>query len=297
MAGNRSSFAIYRHGESDVVATLSPGFLLIYNRSLQPQDSLRNVRSTSGQVDFSLTGSTALRVDDLLKDTRSGRWYLVIQLVEMDATRRALIAEVDLPIPDEFESGVIDKWWTASGGWTIDGAVGELKLSGTDLVASNILAIEHLSQIVEGEFDVYASLKADTGTGSAKRYALLKASNGDLTDGVAVGIVDDGTPRFCRIDYVDALGGQAITEAGDLLTGSFRYVRLKREGNRFRCFWANATAQPRAELEWSEIQPSSWTYTRKESVTVGPAGFVSGTASIQLRWKFFRNWKDSLRQI
>lgn len=298
MLGKRLSFSIYRHGESAVVGVLNPGSLYTYTRSLQPQDSLRSVRSTSAQIDFSLTGSSTLRVGDLLKDGTYSRWFLVVQLTEDKATRRALVAEVSSPIPDEFESGVIDKWWTASGGWAVDNTVGELALDGTGWNMSNMLAAEHCSQSVEGDFDVYTWLKADAGSSGAKRYALLKASMGDLTDGVAVGIESGANSSFCRVDYVDGSGGQVVSYGNtDLLNASFRYVRLKREGIRFRCFYANSTALPTKETEWTEIPPASWVYTNKQNVTVGPAGYVTTAAAIVLRWRFVRNWKDELAKI
>lgn len=297
MAGIRLSFSIYRHGESAVVGTLSPGWLYTYTRSLQPLESLHAVRSTTAEIQFSITASTEVRIGDLLKDSKFSRWFLVVQLAEDRAMRRVLVAEVSSPIPDEFESGVVCAWWTASSGFTIENVAGQLQLKGTGFNLTSMLAAEHCSQSVEGDFDIFTWLVADTGSVGVKRYALLKASMGDLTDGVAVGIVDDGTPAFCRIDFVDASGGQAVTELGELLTGSYRYVRLKREGQRFRCFYANATALPTLEHEWTEIEPSSWVYTNSDDVTVGPAGYVSAAANITLRWRFVRNWKDSLAKI
>jgi hypothetical protein len=207
----RTSFTRYRRGASSS-ATLGPGWLDVFAPALGVVAVGRQrlpPRGMRGQIDFGRAADVA--INDILKEAVTGRIFYVTQVAKLVSMKRAFVAEFWPPIPDEFESGLVDEFWTEFSSWTVSAAQGECLLNaGAALSATSPIDIPYLYQTLasDNDFDVYAQLKADTGSGGAIRYSLIKCepTNGD-DRAVCVGVKDNGTAYFVRIDTAADVSG------------------------------------------------------------------------------------------
>ncbi|MGH2359747.1 MAG: hypothetical protein ACRDGM_04285 [bacterium] len=288
----RSTFALYRLGQPDT--SLISGALEIYAPSIGPLQIYRAgdiLSGLAGQIDF--VREALVSVGDLLCDQTTGRWFSVAQISDQPAIRRALVAEFLLPMPDEFESGVIDGYWTALHSLAVDVELGELYVqSGSDLSKTTPLNIPFLYQLITGDFDIYARLRCTVGGGGNYGYALLKAGDTGDTKAVTVGVrMEGGSGQFVRQDYVSSI--QEVSGNG-LSQNAWGLVRLRRVGARIAAYYAPSPSTPEIEEEWIELQAgagNAWTSTAQ--LRVGLAGYLSTGTTAGHRYSWLRNWLAS----
>jgi len=288
-AGPRTK--MYRHRPGNVASRLvAPLWLTIYSQSAgAPRIVAR------GQIEEGVTGlvessrSADIEVGDILIDFYDARIFYVLQIEMRPARRKCTVVEYLPPLADEFEFGVIDSYWSAtSEGWSVDASSGELKQtnpSGTLPSAGRLLY-----QNVGIGFDAWARVKCDGGSGGAIRRALIGARSASSGLGVYVGAKDNGTNTIpVRLDE-HAASTVAETSGTGVASASYLFVRLQRQGSRFRAFYNSGTVEPAAEADWTEIVPSGSQFTGADSLRVGACGYTQTGAAGEARLKFLRNW-------
>lgn len=292
MAGRRSAFMRYRLGSlasgAGTPPTLAPGWLTIYSPAIGAPETVARgsvVLPVAGQIDF--RREEDVRVGDLLKDQATGRIFTVAQMQDRPVQRRVLVAEVFPPIPDEFESGLIEAYWDLDGNWAINQTLGELVPVTVSLADPAVASFCY--QLLQGDFDVFTWVFADVGSSGAVRYALLKVQLNLLgPELTAVGVKNNGKGVFVRVDKNP---GIVETVEGSLSAGLYGFVRLKREGARFRTFYASATHPPTEETEWREINPPVNAWTSAADVLIGLAAYQNAGTTGSMRFRFLRNWR------
>ena len=291
MAGRRTQFTGYRRGTA-TTTTFNPAWLNVYSQAFGAVETRargQQLRGVSGQVE--LIRNASVQVRDLLKDAQTGRIFEVIQLTDNTTTRKLLVAEVWPPIPDEFDCGIIETFWTDAGfgTWAMDPDLGEMGVSGAGLTSTDPLGIPFLYQTISGEFDVFAQLKTSAGSGVVTRYVSIKAGSTNDLSAAVVGIKDDGTTaKFFHRQDTPSVNTSALGDT--LASGNWGFVRLRRVGCRFAGFYATTTLPPILETDWVEIESvNDW--LSFDDVRVGLAAYCDGTlGSPTIRFEFLRNW-------
>lgn len=290
----KTSLTRYRLG-TGATATIYPAWIRIETPAGgAPQIITRDAAQLGVTAMGECYRSTDLMVGDLLYWSAEMRWFQVLQLLPQTASQQFFLSELALPLPDEFSYGsAIEAFWSATAsGWTIDLATfsATLTLVGTWTYPSSG---KQLRQSVPGDFDIYASLRVDSGSGT--RYALLGGCNSAFTRGVFVGVRDNGsTVNYCRVDqYGDTSVAVVATAVYNLGAGNYGWVRLKRSGQGLLTYYSVsedgvALDEPTTESDWAQIQPTAPNYyTHSGTVYVGPCGYGAAGA---MRVDWIRNW-------
>lgn len=283
----RTTFTRYRTGGAPA-ATLSPAWVSIY----APAGGAPTV-IVRGQVQSGVTAAidvvrvADVLVNDFLKDGQDGRIFQVLQLEKQGGRLHLLAAEVKPPIPDEFESGAVEGYWTGSG-WTIDAPSGVILSPHPSATLPSLATL--LYQDVDFDFDMWGRCRADGGAAGAVRRVLLAARHPSTGLGVYAGIKDDGAnSTFIRLDEYSA-GLLAETTGAAFATATLGSVRLSRVGAMMHAYHSGETL-PNEDADWTEITPGANIYTTTaQALRVGLAGYTQTGAVGDGRWQFIRNW-------
>lgn len=289
--GNRTKFLRYRFG-SGTEETLLPAWLTIFSPSVGAAETVVDqvIQPVSGYVDCRRLADVL--PGDVLREGAAGsvgRVFVVSQVENRPATTRLLVAEIFPPIPDEFESGLLEAFWAADGDWVFDKATGSAQPTPLPSLTSPSVS-SYLYQTISGDFDCFCEVSVDAGSGVAIRHALLKAQANLLgPDLVGVGVRNDGNVTVYRVDRVDPT---LITTDGLTVPDKFGlFLRLSRLGTRFRTFWAVGDL-PEKESQWAEIHaPSPGSWSTGNDVLLGLGAYQNtGTFGI-VKFPFLRNWR------
>lgn len=290
--GNRTKFLRYRFG-SGTEETLLPAWLTIFSPSVGAAETVVDqvIQPVSGYVDCRRLADVL--PGDVLREGAAGsvgRVFVVSQVENRPATTRLLVAEIFPPIPDEFESGLLEAFWAADGDWVFDKATGSAQPTPLPSLTSPSVS-SYLYQTISGNFDVWCGVRVDSGSAGAIRHAMLKAQANLLgPDLVAVGVRDNGVPTFYRADRVDPT--LTTTDGLTVPSGLGYYLRLQRIGTRFRSFWAVQDSEPEKEAQWTEIYaPASGSWSTSGDVLIGLAAYQNSGTSGLVHFDFFRNWQ------
>ncbi len=286
----RTKFTLYRPG-STTTTTLTPAWLDIYSQPIGTAEVIAR-----GGVSAGVTGRAAfhraqdVRVGDILFEPSSNRSFSVIQIYLKAAQKYALLTEILPPIPDDYETGVIEKYWTE----TLAGAslfsilkvTGRLNLAGGPSAAYPS-AGSRLTQSINGDFDIWTRLESDAGGGAAIRYPLIGAI--DVSGaGAYVGLRNNAAANFVRIDEVSA---GSITETLSVAAGGTAgYVRMRRRGITLHSYYS-LSATPTTEADWAEIVMPLFPFTSLATLAVGIFGYCNTGTGSALYWEFLRNWQ------
>ena len=292
----RHKFISYRRGVSGASAAFN-GWVEGYNRGIGVLDGSvgRPVRSSSGQIEVSRSGD--FLIGDILVDQSSSRLFMVIQIVEQPSVKRLLVSEIKFPIPDEFESGIVESFWTVIGTWEMNVEAGELG-SLSDILgvagyqSTSILAIPFVYQVVSGDFDVYAKLFINAGFGAAQKHSLLKAALADDSEAVGVGI--RANMKYLTFFRQDVEPGLSTVDAEKVPLAQYCWVRLSRVGVRFGAYFSTLSERrrPVRDDDWIEIVSTSG-WTSSADVRLGIGFFNDSTTKVERsRFSFFRNWQN-----
>lgn len=303
MAQERTKFLRYRRGDSSSPVTVGPGWLEVYSPALGALRDPGSVpvppRGMRAQADFSR--NVPLKQLDLLKDGRTGRVFVITQLADLCSIRRAYLAELYSPISDDFDTGIVEKFWTDlnTSDFSVNNQTGQLRLGTTNIVQGSLVGIPFLYQVAAGDFDVYAGLKVNAGSATVTHRILIKAAPLDPADEAdfiyaAVGIESGTEVKFCHAQGNGASTG--ILYGRPFLAQSIGYVRLARYGGRISGWLASTSTPPASERDWAEMtNVNLWIGT--DEVRLGVAGHSIGTlaGNPEMTWDFFRHWSPASR--
>ena len=287
----RTKFTLYRPGNT-TTATIAPAWLDIYSQPIgAPAVIARGGVSAgiTGRADFHRAQD--VRVGDILFEMSSGRSFSVIQIYLKNAQKYALLTEVLPPIPDDFETGVLEKYWTetlaGSSVFSILKPTGRLNLA-SGPSAAYPSAGSRLTQSINGDFDIWTKLESDAGGGAAIRYPLIGAI--DISGaGAYVGLKNNGAANFVRIDEVSA---GSITETVSVAaSGTAGYVRIRRRGITLHSYYSLSATDPATQADWTEIQMPLFPFTSLTALSVGIFGYCNAGTGSALYWEFMRNWQ------
>lgn len=286
--------------------TIDPAWMRIYNLAGGAPQTVNRTGIAAVTGEFTVPRTADVQVGDFFRlglgggvsvDNLTPRAFQALQVIPEPASQKILFVEIFPPIPDEFESGLLDAWWTPQYSPAVDNATGELVIenAGPELSGNDPSDCPFIYQTINGDFDCFSWLKTDKGSGGAVRYGLLMAHDAVNDDLVAVGVKSAGTGLvYHRFDSTTA---NTETNGPTFTDETFGFVRLKREGKRFRSFYANAVTVPTEESEWTEILPPSDQYQTANDVRVGLAGFQKTGTDGSMRFRFLRNWKSEARSL
>lgn len=290
--GFKTSVTLYRRGDMTMPAPVfQNAYETIFNRALGPlsTSSANQVRLTSGQIDFDAAGNYRpdIRRNDFLVDTQ-GRVFLVVQVCDWAAMRRFLVAEIFRPIPDDFDCGSIETFWSKIQpmAWENVPTVSELHCAG--VASATPAGVPFLYQDVVGEFDVIAQLQCAAGSNTADNRIVIKAAAADDSAWALVGVRDNGTPYFFHAEHDGA--SDSATDGMVHVSSVWGWVRLRRVGCRFAAYYSTTTTEPTKDSDWVEMFGSNVWITQAD-VRLGLAAWVNGTPSSPgFKFKFLRNW-------
>jgi hypothetical protein len=303
MPNIRTSFYHYRIG-GGALSDKTPAFLNIYNTASQaPEIYTRTgaVAPIAGQIEFLLQSD--VRVGDLLKEYRTNRLFSVAQIVPNAEKHIVLVAEIAEPLPDDFESGVREEFWTYSAG-TAPGAISWInpvgKATFNPLRNGYNYETARISQLLTSDFDVFCRVSTDQG-GASFRYVgfrvIISNESGGSPDPDDVyfffGITDNGSGKFVRLDKTS---GSAVVATNGLTFNSTYpvWIRLRRVGARLRTFQCICDAMPQKESEWIELPPFTTQVLNSLGrlsfeITAWQTGGTNGFAYVET----LRNWPRS----
>jgi hypothetical protein len=299
----RTSFYHYRIG-AGALPDKTPGFLSIYNTgSPAPEVFTRTgtIAAIAGQIDFSLTAD--VRVGDLLKEYKTLRLFSVAQIVPNAENRRVLVSEIAEPLPDDFETGIIESFWgyspSSPAGAVITSSPSLGKLVLNPLRNGYDYSTAFLSQPLPSDFDVFCRVSTDTG-GASVRYGGLRVVINNDSGGspdpndvyLFFGILDNGSGQFVRLDKTSGVG--VVTTTGVTFnTGYPVWIRLRRVGARLRTFQSIAEQIPVKDSEWLEVLGPALSFSSllrlSFEITAWQTGGTNGFAYVET----LRNWPRS----
>lgn len=287
----RTKFTLYRPG-SATTTSVAPAWLDIYSQPIGAPAVIAR-----GGVSAGVTGRATfhraqdVQVGDILLEKSTARSFSVIQIYLKGAQKYALLTEILPPIPDDFETGVIEQYWaqTPAGAsiFSILKPTGRLNLAGGPSAAYPS-AGSRLTQSLNGDFDIWTKLESDAGGGASIRYPLIGAI--DVSGaGAYVGLKNNGAANFVRIDEVSA---GSITETVSVAAGGTSgYVRLRRIGITLHSYYSLSATEPAVEADWTEIQMPLFPFTSLATLSVGAFGYCNTGTGSALYWAFLRNWQ------
>lgn len=290
MRGQRTTLTRYRFGGAATIS-IARAWVLIFAPAFGAPELLARggvIKAISGRIALDTTADVNVR--DVLRDDETSRLYLVNQIVDDGESRVALVAELHPHIPDEFEFGVIEKFWTAAGGsFSISGSVGEL-ICGPAPVAAWLSAGAQLYQSVAGDFDVYAQLGAyHTGADWQRTMLGCRDANGQ---GAYIGLkASSAGNTVIRVDEVLAGVTEIVTTSHTLNSSasSYYFFRVRREGAVLHAYYS-PTPEPRYASDWVEVVSAN-PWASGDAVRLGFFAQQQTTPSAQHgRAAFLRNW-------
>lgn len=236
-------------------------------------------------VDAPITASLRLKASwDVVKGDvleAQQRFFCVEQLKPEQSTQLVFCRELAAFIPDEFTSGILNPWWTASGAgtWTPEGGKSTLRL--TPPVVSTPAEAGFLAQTVKTEFSAIVNLICPVGSAGAVHRALLGFRTGTL--GCYVGVRGHGAQAVLRLDDNDG----SITET--VVVASATWLRLQRIGCGcdFLACYATTTHQP-DEADWVLLTPSGLGVQSSAAGQLGLGGYVASGVAQAMTFECFR---------
>jgi hypothetical protein len=262
----RTSFTRFRYGEASGLA-ITPAWLevrrAVAGLTTVGQGAAAFVRC---KIDWDV------RAGDVLKEA-DGRLFAVQQVRPEQATQMLLCSELSAIIPDEFESGIINAFWTvgAAGSWAQMAGTSTVML--TPPTGTKPEDAGFLSQPVTGDFDVAAWVCCTTGTVLDVQWALLGARTA-ADNGVYLALRDDGAGmQLVRVDEVAGV----VTETA--LAMDAHWLRVKRVGCDFLTYYsANRRGVPEIG-DWVLLPPGGAALQTAGAVSVGLGGYATGAGS------------------
>jgi hypothetical protein len=242
-----------------------------------------------------LQSSFDVKVADILKETASGRIFVVGQ-VQPEPGRTNLLhcSEIRAPIPDEFNAQSLEAFWTQ----TTSGFVSSSDGPSEPVLLLNSMPAGTLPssakgnyQTVSGDFDIWARVKTDVGSVGNVRHALIGARRPSDGLGCYVGIRDNGsTGELIRLDEY-AVSTLDTTSGLIAAPATAYFVRLKRTGSRFQTFFKGTLDPPVLDSDWIEIANDPATsFAGTEDLRVGSWGYTNNSSAGSALWHFLRNW-------
>lgn len=290
---NRTKFLLYRLG-TGLEATLLPAWLSIYGASVGAAETVidRIIQPVSGFIDCRRLADVV--PGDILREGATGslgRVFIVTQIENRPAITRCLVTEIFAPIPDEFESGSREAFWAEDGTWVVDKSQGAVQPTPLPSLSAPSVS-SYLYQTMSGDFDVWSKVRVDTGSGGAIRHAMIKAQPNLLgSDLIAIGLRNDGSPTFYRADRVDPT--LTTTDSLTVATDLGAYLRLKRQGVRFRTFWCVLESAPEKDSQWVEVfAPASGSWQTANDVLLGLGAYQNTGTTGLVYFDLFRNWQS-----
>lgn len=275
-----------------------------HNRGVGPitGNASDRIRVVIAQID--VAKSDLVAPNDILYEIATGRIFIVIAIARHPGLLRLQAAEVRAPIPDEFESGIIDQFWTQYRAWEIDPATGEAISSAsttTGYQKSNLADTPFLYQLVSGDFDVYTQVFVGS-VAAQTRAAFIKAGLPNDSAFIGVGITSDVNQRvFLRYEN-NGVAAQSTHRDGWPI-GLYVWLRLQRVGVRFSAFYSalQDAQRPVKSSDWTEITettagaPGAGFWTSSADLRLGLAFYNGNAAAVDFKAKFFRNWQADMR--
>lgn len=291
----RTSFVRFRRGVAETLA-ISPGHLLVFPPSIGITNvALERLIPRGLRAEVRLKDTFDVRVGDVLRQDGFGRIFVVLNIDREVNNTRLFCAELWPPIGDEFDSGRLESFWSASASNVFANDDTFAITTAADTAATIASNAPHLYQEVEGDFDVYARLRCNVGDAMQVNQIGIIARTTTAAY-AAVGLYANASMSFQHGQHNGTSG--RTTLAGTWPGSTWAHVRLVRFGSRFAGLCSMSVNPPLRESDWIEIEvESQYRWRTVEKVRVGLFAFYDGTLSTPANaaFDFFRNWQASGR--
>lgn len=271
----RTAFTRYRHGEAETLA-ITPAWLTVKQGRWSP-----NVESAPNVGQIRCRRTFDVRVGDVLSG--DGRLFVCQQSQPEQSTQLLICSELDSIIPDEFESGLVNPFWSEAAPGTWSAKAGTSKLELTPPTGSDPSDAAWLAQEVSGDFDCVAWLSVTTGEALNIQWGLFGARVDD-ENGVYLALRDDGDGvQVVRLDVVAGVVHQTA------IPMDAHWLRIKRTGKDFLVMYSANVLGLAAVADWVVLRPGGATLLSADDLTVGIGGYSTG-AGLAMHCDVVRNY-------
>jgi len=280
-----------RYGEED--ATIDPAWVHVL-RAGAPNKIAGAFGAEIGiSAEIRVKASADVQAGDFLYAMALGVRFLCYQIIPGRSQNIALVQQLPLFIPDDFNLQIIEDFWvqTPRAGSLSADEFGFLEIGMPEVDGDTFGEGARITQILTGDFDVYANLDTVSPLGTYHYITGLIAFEDGTHYCGAVRIGHNSNTPNTWITRVDKVGASYDGESEDSITTG-KYHRIRRVGNVLTCFYSSASP-PESESDWVVMGSTGDRFYSSAALEVGLCGAIYSGDPQTAQWDWIKPWVPS----